>query len=77
MSIIIKNNTQEKGEIRMDKEYLKKQYHLALLESKTAHNEDEQWKARKTMARLERTALELFGDRFLEELRKENGLEIY
>lgn len=61
----------------MDKEYLKKQYHLALLEFKTAHNEDVQWKYRKVMAELERTALELFGEDFLNQLRKENGLEQY
>lgn len=61
----------------MDKEYLRKQYHLAVLELKTAHNEDAQWQARKQMARIERTAIELFGDDFLNEIRKENGLEIY
>lgn len=68
---------EERRKKRMDKEYLRKQYHLAVLEFKTAISEDAQWQARETMARLERTALELFGDSFLEELRKENGLEIY
>lgn len=33
----------------MDKEYLKKQYHLAVLELKTAYNEDAKWKAREQM----------------------------
>lgn len=61
----------------MDKEYLRKQYHLAVLEFKTAHNEDAKWKAREQMARIERTAIELFGDDFVQEIRKENGLEIY
>lgn len=61
----------------MDKEYLRKQYHLAMLEFKTAHNEDAQWQAREQMAGIERTALELFGDDFVQEIRKENGLEIY
>lgn len=61
----------------MDKKYLRKQYHLALLEFKTAVNEDAQWQARETMASLERTALELFGEDFVNELRKENGLEQY
>lgn len=68
---------EERRKKRMDKEYLRKQYHQANLEFRTAISEDAQWQARKTMARLERTALELFGDSFLEELRKENGLEIY
>lgn len=61
----------------MNKEYLRKEYHLAVLEFKTAHNEDAQWKAREQMARIERTALELFGDAFLNQIRKENGLESY
>lgn len=30
----------------MDKEYLQKQYHLSVLEYKTAHTEDAQWQAR-------------------------------
>lgn len=61
----------------MDKEYLSKQYHLAILEFKTAKNEDVQWKAREQMARIERTAVELFGGDYLNEIRKENGLEMY
>lgn len=32
-----------------------------MLDFQTAHNEDEQWGARKQMANIERTALELFG----------------
>lgn len=46
----------------MDKGYLTEQYRLAILDFQTAHNEDEQWKARKQMANIERTALELFGN---------------
>lgn len=61
----------------MDKEYLRKEYHLAVLEFKTAHNENAQWQAREQMAGIERTALELFGDDFVQEIRKENGLEEY
>lgn len=61
----------------MDKEYLRKQYHLAVLEFKTAISEDAKWKYRKVMADLERTALELFGEDFVQEIRKENGLEEY
>lgn len=61
----------------MDKEYLRKQYHQAMLEFETAISEDAQWQARGQMARIERTALELFGEEFVNEIRKENGLEIY
>ena len=45
----------------MDKVYIENQYKLAWLDFKTAHNEDEQWDARKRMARLEALASELFG----------------
>lgn len=61
----------------MDKEYIRKQYHQTMMEFKTAISEDAQWQARETMASLERTALELFGEDFLNQLRKENGLEQY
>lgn len=61
----------------MDKEYLRKQYHLAMLEFKTAISEDAQWQVREQMARIERTALELFGENFVNEIRKKNGLEEY
>ena len=61
----------------MDKEYIRKQYHQAMLEFETAISEDAQWQARGQMARIERTALELFGEEFVNEIRKENGLEIY
>lgn len=68
---------EERRKKRMDKEYLRKQYHQANLEFKTAISEDVQWKYRKVMAELERTAIEMFGEDFLNELRKENGLEQY
>ena len=61
----------------MDKEYLRKQYYQAILEFRTAHNEDDQWNARKQTAKIEWTALEMFGDEFLDEIRKENGLKAY
>lgn len=53
-------------EKKMDKEYLKKQYRQAILELKTAYNEDAQWQA-----------IELFREEFVNEIRKENGLETY
>lgn len=36
----------------MDKEYLKKQYHQAILAFKVAISEDAQWQAREEMARI-------------------------
>lgn len=61
----------------MDRGYIEKQYHLAMLEFKTAHNEEAQWQARKNMALLERTALELFDESFVNELREREALEQY
>ena len=52
----------------MDKEYLMEQYRLAILNFQTAHNDDEQWSARKQMANIERTALDLFGNELDQEL---------
>lgn len=46
----------------MTKEYLIEQYKLAILDFRTAHNEEEQWNARKQMARFERIAFELYGN---------------
>lgn len=45
----------------MSKEYIEEQYKLAILDFKTAKNEDEQWNARKTMARLEQIAMQEYG----------------
>lgn len=45
-----------------NKKYLLEQYKLAILDFKTASNENEQWNARKQMARIERTAFEIYGD---------------
>lgn len=61
----------------MDKEYLRKQYHQANLEFRTAISEDAQWQAREQMAMIERTSIELFGEEFVNKIRKENGLEVY
>lgn len=50
------------------KEYLDEQYKLAVLDFRTAHTEDEQWNARKRMAQTERTASELYGFEFADQL---------
>lgn len=52
------------------KEYLKEQYKLAWSDFRVARSEDEQWEARKSLAKIEQTAVELYGNRFAEELRK-------
>lgn len=52
----------------MDKNYIENQYRLAWLDFKTAHTEDEQWTARKQMAKLEALASELFGFEYADSL---------
>lgn len=52
----------------MDKKYIEEQYHLAMLDFFTAKNEDEQWEARKTMARLEQIAMQEYGFNYADEL---------
>lgn len=59
----------------MDKQYIRDQYHQAMLEYKAAINEDAQWEARRTMARLEALAIEMFGEGFQKELREKEQIE--
>ena len=54
------------------KDYLDEQYRLAVLDFQTAHSEDEQWQARKQMANVERTASELYGFEFADNLHKKH-----
>ena len=55
------------------RQYLQEQYALAMLDFKCAADEDEQWTARKAMAKIERTAAELYGFNFADSLRNEGG----
>lgn len=50
------------------RDYLDEQYKIAVLDYKCAHSEDEQWQARKRMAQVERTASELYGFDFADQL---------
>lgn len=50
--------------------YLMEQYKLAINDFKLAINEDEQWKAHKELAKLEQTAVEMYGNAFCDELEK-------
>ena len=52
------------------REYLTEQYKLAWSDFQIARSEDEQWDARKRLAKIEQTAIELYGNRFAEELRR-------
>ncbi len=54
----------------MDKSYIDRQYNLAYLDFRCAHNEEEQFQARESMASLERLASELFGFGFADELHR-------
>lgn len=52
------------------KSYLMEQYKLAVSNFRVAKNEDEQWKAREKLAKLEQTAVEMYGNAFCDELEK-------
>lgn len=52
----------------MEKSYIEEQYKLAVLDFKVARNEDEQWEARKTMARLEQIAEQAYGIDYADQL---------
>lgn len=61
----------------MTKEMILQQYHTAMLDFTVAATEDEKWKARIAMAGLERTAAELYGFDFVDEIRVAENLEPY
>lgn len=50
----------------MTREYIEKLYKQSIMDFKSACNDDEQWKARHDMAKLERFAIEQFGYEFVE-----------
>lgn len=52
------------------RDYLDEQYKIAVLDYKCAHSEGEQWDARKRMAQAERTAAELYGFDFADQLHR-------
>lgn len=52
----------------MDKKYIEEQYNLAILDYKTARDDNEQWSARKTMARLEQIAMSEYGFEYADQL---------
>lgn len=54
----------------LTKEYIERSYQQAILEYQSAHNEEERWIYRKTMARLERLASEFHGFAYSDELEK-------
>lgn len=57
------------------KSYIEKEYRLAALSFKTAANADEQWEARKTMARLEAIASQCYGFEYADSLAPINELK--
>lgn len=58
----------------LTKDYISNEYHLAVLDFKLARDEEGQWTARRTLARLEKLAAELFGFAFCDAMhRRELG----
>jgi hypothetical protein len=54
----------------LSKEYLEREYKQAILEYKAAINEDAKWVARKSMAKTEACAMEMYGFAYADELHK-------
>ena len=52
----------------IDKSYIEHEYKLAILDFKIAKNENEQWNARKSMAKLEQIAMQEFGFDYADQL---------
>ena len=52
----------------IDKSYIEHEYKLAVMDFKLAKNEDEQWDARRTMAKLEQIAMQEFGFDYADQL---------
>lgn len=64
--------------IDVSKQYIETQYHLAVLDFRTAKNDTEQWVARKTMARLEAIAMQAYGYDYADQLHaQELGGDVY
>lgn len=57
------------------KQYIEEQYRLAILDYQTAKNEDEQFAARRSMAKLEALAAEAFGFDYADLLKTMKGEE--
>lgn len=57
----------------IDKSYIEREYRLAFLDFKTAKNEDEQWNARRSMAKLEQIAMQEFGFEYADKLQELRG----
>lgn len=54
----------------MDKDYLSEQYRLTVLDFKLAKSADQEWDARKQLAKLEELILVTYGDAFRQEVRE-------
>lgn len=52
----------------ISKQRIEEEYRLAVLDFKLAKNEEEQWNARKAIARLERIAMEDYGFEYADSL---------
>lgn len=53
----------------LEKDYIEREYRTAVLDFKTAKSEDEQWSARRNMARLEALAAEMHGFDYADSLK--------
>lgn len=63
--------------VTLSEEYFKEQYVMAMNDFLCSHSENDQWEARKRMARLERLASEMYGFDFSDNLIREARKEIF
>ena len=61
----------------LSEEYFKNQYKMAMMDFLSASCEDDQWIARKRMAKLERLASEMYGFDFSDKLKQEAKKDIF
>lgn len=63
--------------VTLSEEYFKEQYVMAMNDFLCSHSENDQWEARKRMAKLERLASEMHGFDFADQLCQEAQKEIF
>lgn len=60
----------------LDKHYIEQMYKIAYVDYLTAKNDDEQWDARKRMAKLQRIASETYGFEYADNLKELQNSQI-
>ena len=64
------------NDLKLSKELIENEYKFAWFDFCMAHTEDDQWQARKRMARLEKTAAEMYGFDYADSLLERAKTEV-